>query len=338
MEGLGDIGKSSGGGPVPIASVAKVMTAYVTLGIYPLVPGQQGFVMKVTAADVAEERQRASQGQSVLPVRVGETLTESEALEALLLPSANNVAAMLATHDAGSAAAFVALMNTTARKLRMDSTTYTDPSGFADSTVSTAEDQLRLTRAAMSDRALAAIVDRRSTALPVVGVAANLDALVGTDGYVGVKTGSDRAAGGCLMFARRATVAGRHLTILGVVLGQRSGALIGAALAAAKRLGDSVAASIHLEDALAAGAQVLSARSADGRRTTAVTTGPAAEVGWGGLALRVRVFPRRELSTVRAGETLATVTLIGTRISRTTALSTRSLGDPGLGWRIRHFL
>ena len=80
-----------------------------------------------------------------------------------------------------------------------------------------------------------------------------------------MKTGSDRAAGGCLVFAKRVTVGGRRLTVLGVVLGQREGSLIEAALASAERLGNSAAASLRVETALPAGTRVLSASSVDGR-------------------------------------------------------------------------
>ena len=338
VEGLGELGNSGGSTPVPIASVAKVMTAYLTLIEHPLGGGRDGFLMLVTAEDVAEEHRRASLGQSILPVRTGEAITERQALEALLLPSANNIAAMLARHDAGSIAAFVSLMNTTARKLGMDSTAYTDPSGFEDTTVSTAEDQLKLARVAIRQRALAAIVDQPSAELPVAGVVPNLDGLVGRNGYVGVKTGSDRAAGGCLMFAKRVTVAGRRLTILGVVLGQHAGSLIGAALSGAARLGDSAAASIHLDIALPAGTDVLNARSADGQQTAAAAADTLEEVGWGGLALRLQVGPRRVASAVQAGEDLATVTVSGALVARTIAVATRRLGEPGLGWRLRHML
>ncbi len=85
---------------MPIASVAKVMTAYLTLREHPLAPGQEGFTITITAAEVAEEEQRAGELQSTLPVRAGERLTERQALQALLLPSANNIAALLAIHDA----------------------------------------------------------------------------------------------------------------------------------------------------------------------------------------------------------------------------------------------
>jgi D-alanyl-D-alanine carboxypeptidase (penicillin-binding protein 5/6) len=338
VEGLGTLGTSGGSTPVPIASVAKVMTAYLTLLRYPLTPAVNGFRMTVTAADVADERERASLGQSVLTVSVGERLTERQALEALLLPSANNIAAMLAVHDAGSIAAFVALMNATAKELHMDSTVYTDPSGFDDSTVSTAEDQLKLARVAISRQTFAAIVDERSAALPLAGLVSNLDGLVGTDGYVGIKTGSDRAAGGCLMFARRVAVAGRHLTILGVVLGQHAGSLISAALAGAERLGDSAAGAIPLETVLPAGATVLSVRAADGRRTSAVLSDALAEVGWGGLALPVQVIRRQPLPAVRAGEVVANVIVRGVRGSTSAAVAAHALGKPGFDWRVRNIL
>ena len=205
VEGVGSFGTFGASTPVPIASVAKVMTAYLTLREHPLAPGGQGFVVRVTPVEVAEEAERVALGESTLSVKAGERLTERQALEALLLPSANNIAALLARYDAGGTAAFVARMNATARALGMRASTYTDPSGFNDETVSTAADQLKLARAAMRIPAFATIVAEPAVALPGVGRVANYNELVGTDGYVGVKTGSDRAAGGCLVFAKRVT-------------------------------------------------------------------------------------------------------------------------------------
>ena len=46
-----------------------------------------------------------------MSIAAGERLTERQALQALLLPSANNIAAVLARWDAGSADRFVARMN-----------------------------------------------------------------------------------------------------------------------------------------------------------------------------------------------------------------------------------
>ncbi len=338
IEGVGSLGTSGGHTPVPIASVAKVMTAYLTLLAHPLGAGEEGFTVTITAEDVEEEQQRAALGESTLSVRAGERISERQALQALLLPSANNIAALLAARSPGGSGAFVARMNSTARRLGMVATTYTDPSGFQDTTVSTAADQLKLARVAMRVPAFAAIVAERSAELPLVGRVTNYNGLVGEDGYVGVKTGSDRAAGGCLVFAKRVTAARRRLTVLGVVLGQRAGSLIEAALASARALGDSAAAALRAETALPAGTSVLSASTADGRRTTAATREALQEVGWGGLALPVQVLVRRSAARPRAGERMATVAVLGSSSVSTAALATRSLGAPSLGWRLRHLL
>jgi D-alanyl-D-alanine carboxypeptidase (penicillin-binding protein 5/6) len=245
VDGIGHLSVHGGSRPVPIASVAKVMTAYLALRRHPLRQGQDGFTLTVTAADAADEQQRAALGESVLPVRAGEHLSERQALQALMLPSANNIAQMLAAHDAPTVAAFVARMNVTARRIGMTATTYTDPSGFSASTVSTAADQLRLAAVAMRRSDFAQIVDEASAVLPLAGAVSNYNQLVGHDGYIGIKTGSDGAAGGCLVFAKRVLVAGHRVTILGDVLGQRGGSLIGAALNAGHRLGDSAAVALH---------------------------------------------------------------------------------------------
>ena len=135
--------------PAPIASVAKVMTAYLVLRDHPLRAGEEGPTITLTDADVADTDRRRGQEESVVTIAAGEQLTERQALQALLLPSANNIAAVLARWDAGSEDLFVARMNDTARSLGMTHTRYTDPSGYDDATVSTAADQMRIVNQAM---------------------------------------------------------------------------------------------------------------------------------------------------------------------------------------------
>jgi D-alanyl-D-alanine carboxypeptidase (penicillin-binding protein 5/6) len=227
--------------PVPIASVAKVMTAYLLLKHDPLDQGASGRRFVVTESDVVDTELRRREGQSVVDVRAGETLTEREALMAILLPSANNIAVLVARQVDGSVAAFVAEMNQTAQALGMSDTTYTDPSGYDPGTVSTALDQLRLAQAVAADGTLAAMMAARSYRIPVAGEVANTDTLLGQDGFVGMKTGSDDAAGGCFMFRSERHTVGGEVTVIGVVLGQRGSDLIAAGLSAARQLVDRVA-------------------------------------------------------------------------------------------------
>jgi D-alanyl-D-alanine carboxypeptidase (penicillin-binding protein 5/6) len=147
-------------------------------------------------------------------------LTERQALQALLLPSANNIAGVLARWDAGSVQQFVARMNVTARSLGMTHTRYTDPSGYDDATVSTAADQVRLVDRAMRLPVFASIVATPSATLPVAGTVHNTNTLLGRNGFVGVKTGSTAAAGGCFAFRAIRWIHGKRTTITGVVLGQ----------------------------------------------------------------------------------------------------------------------
>ncbi len=225
----------------PIASVAKVMTAYLVLRDHPLPPGHDGPTITLTDADVADTYRRAGQQESIVPIAASERLTERQALQALLLPSANNIAEVLARWDAGSAARFVTRMNATARSLGMTHTRYTDPSGYDDATVSTAADQVRIVDRAMRLPVFADIVATPTATLPVAGTVHNTDTLLGHDGFVGVKTGSDDAAGGCFAFRAIRWINGRRTTITGVVLGQPGDDQIAAGLEAADAMVNRIA-------------------------------------------------------------------------------------------------
>ncbi|HEY2327461.1 MAG TPA: hypothetical protein VGH52_08265 [Gaiellaceae bacterium] len=238
-------GQSLQAGPnqheAPIASIAKVMTAYLVLRDHPLRVGQEGPVITLTDADVDDADRRRRRDESVVAVASGEDLSERQALEALLLPSANNIAVVLARWDTGSVSRFVMRMNETATSLGMLHTRYTDPSGYDDATVSTAADQVQILEHAMRLSAFASIVAMPSATLPVVGTVYNTDSLLGHNGFVGVKTGSDRAAGGCFAFRAIAWIDGKRTAINGVVLGQPGHEQIAAGLAAADAMVDRIA-------------------------------------------------------------------------------------------------
>jgi serine-type D-Ala-D-Ala carboxypeptidase (penicillin-binding protein 5/6) len=220
ISGFGVVAGPGATRPVPIASVAKVMTAYVVLHDHPLPANGSGPDIAVQPPEAAAYPSQAREGDSLVPVAAGERLTERQALEALLLPSADNMAWILARWDAGSQAAFVARMNAAARRLGMIGTSYTDPSGLDPSTASTAADQVRLGMAAMRVPALAAIVAMPTAVVPMAGVVRNYNTLLGQDGVVGLKTGNTHAAGGCLLVAAWSQAGGRKTLIVAATFGQ----------------------------------------------------------------------------------------------------------------------
>ncbi|GAA3111736.1 D-alanyl-D-alanine carboxypeptidase family protein [Streptosporangium carneum] len=217
VEGRGLLGVRGAQTPVPIASLTKVMTAYVILKEHPLRTGQNGPLITI---DTLAEQESSSHDESTVYVIQGRSYTQRQLLQLMLIPSGNNIARLLARWDAGSQKAFVGKMNRAAAELGMTDTVYTGASGYEDTTRSTAVDQLKLARAAMGNAVLRAIVATRETTVPgIVGKILNTNTLLGTSGVIGLKTGSSTAAGGNLMWAARS---GRRL-VLGVVLHQRAG-------------------------------------------------------------------------------------------------------------------
>jgi serine-type D-Ala-D-Ala carboxypeptidase (penicillin-binding protein 5/6) len=132
-------------------------------------------------------------------------------------------------------------MNATARSLGMTHTLYTDPSGYDNATVSTAADQMRIVDQAMRLPAFANIVATPSATLPLAGTVHNTNTLLGHNGFVGVKTGSTDAAGGCFAFRAIRWIDGKRTTITGVILGQPGHNQIAAGLAAADAMVDRIA-------------------------------------------------------------------------------------------------
>lgn len=82
--------------PVSIASIAKVITALAIIKEKPIPTGTQGPTITLDSTDVEYYNYYSSNDGSVAKVTLGEQLSEYEALETMLLPSANNMADSLA--------------------------------------------------------------------------------------------------------------------------------------------------------------------------------------------------------------------------------------------------
>uniref|UniRef100_A0AAU2JZZ5 Serine hydrolase n=1 Tax=Streptomyces sp. NBC_00049 TaxID=2903617 RepID=A0AAU2JZZ5_9ACTN len=224
IAGSGDIGTFGQQKPVPTASVAKVMTAYVILKGHPLRKNDAGPEITVDAKAVSEG---TSQNESRIEgLTVGQKFSQQDMLKMLMIPSGNNAARLLARWDGGGSdeAAFVAKMNAAAKELGMNDTTYTDPSGLDAGTVSTATDQLKLAEAVMKDEVFRAIVALPSATIK--GLPAQLvnnNSLLTSQGLSirGIKTGSSTPAGGALMWAAYKSVGDETPLILGTLMEQR---------------------------------------------------------------------------------------------------------------------
>ncbi len=262
--------------PVPVASMTKVMTAYVVLHDHPLALGEQGPSVTMTGADASQFGLDTVTDQANVVLRAGEVLTEYQMLQGLLVHSANDLAYALAAWDAGSLPAFVAKMNATAAALGMSETHFADASGFSASSVSTASDLLKVAALAMADPVFAQIVSMPAVSLPFAGVVSSYTPLLGTTGVVGIKSGFTSAAGGGDLLAYRTSVDGHSLLSLAAVTSQEGWTVLELAGKEALALAKAAAARVQAETMAPKGAVV--AQVVTGGRAVDVTTGSSAQL------------------------------------------------------------
>lgn len=152
-------------------------------------------------------------------LQAGETVRRIDMMYAMLLPSANDAASVLAVDTSGSLAAFVAQMNVRASQLGCTATHFTCPHGLYDGgNYSTARDMAKIALACYANPTYRQIADTVSYELPATNVhpartvKTTNKLLQPGSGYYrsdahGMKTGFTTQAGRCFVtFARQPAI------------------------------------------------------------------------------------------------------------------------------------
>ncbi len=326
--------------PVPIASVTKIMTAYLTLRDHPLAVGAQGPMVPIEADDVAEANTDAENDDTNVPVVAGELLSERQLLDGLMVHSANNFADVLARWDAGSTDAFVEKMNETADQLGMTSTHYSDANGIHPQTVSTAADQLRLASLAMTIPTFGSVVDQPTVTLPMAGLLSNYVKQIGTDGIIGIKSGFTDAAMGCLVLAAERDVGGHQVLVLAAVTSQAGPSPLDAAAGATVPLLDATASALRELQVVKADQRIASvsvkwvSRPVAGVLRSAMSAlvmpGYTPAVHMSMSKVRIRV-------PARAGTSVGTLTVtVGSEKLTARVRTAKPIRNPTFVWRLEH--
>lgn len=177
-----------------MASTTKIMTALVGLDYYKI-------------DDVLTVKTERVEGVNV-GFEVGEKLFFKDILYAMLLPSGNDAALMLAQNYPGGEKAFVTKMNEKAKILRLKSTNFADPIGLDDSQdYTTPIDLAGLASFALKNKTFAKIVATKTVEISdITGenkyLLNNLNKLLGVNGVNGIKTGYTTEAGQVLITSK----------------------------------------------------------------------------------------------------------------------------------------
>ncbi len=335
VSGVGLMGEKNGNQQAPIASLTKMMTAYLVLKHHPLAYGQQGPVLTVTPQDVQTYQADYNNGDSVVKVAVGEKLSEYQLLEALLLPSGDNIATLLANWVDGNTANFIREMNQTAKTMGMTNTHYADVAGVNPLTVSTALDQLKIAEIDMQNQVFRQIVASAQVSLPVAGLQYNVDYDVGHDGIVGIKTGSTPQAGGNFVFARYATVGANQVLVIGDVMGQQAGNPLMTALAYGKSLASEAIANLRQVKVVASGNVDATIDAPWAKQVSAAGTSGVNLVGWPGMVVHTTLQSDLSGHSVKAGQIVGhlIVSTNGERVP-VSLKATKAILPPSLVWKL----
>ncbi len=197
------------------ASITKIMTLY--LAFEALATGHLKETDLITVSAHA-----AAQAPTKLGLRPGDTITVEDAMHAIAVKSANDMAVALAEKLGGSESRFAALMTMKAQELGMTNTRYVNANGLPDSRqITTARDISTLARAVLRDYPQYYGYFSQEQFVFRGQVMNNHNGLLGKmPGVDGLKTGFTNAAG--FNLAASAVRDGHRL--ITVVLGGSSGA------------------------------------------------------------------------------------------------------------------
>lgn len=213
-----------GDGPRPMASISKIITALVVLNAKPLADTTDpGPTITFDRADHALYDKYYVMGATIAAMPTGSSMSQRQALEAMLIVSASNYAEAVSTWAFGSQSAFVRAAKDWLTANGLNATTMVEPTGIDPRNTSTPTDLIALARIAMANPVIAQIAGMTSLNVPNIPPALNTNTLLGVEGITGLKTGTLEESGSNLLFTATMDVGtGQSLDIVGVILGSYS--------------------------------------------------------------------------------------------------------------------
>jgi serine-type D-Ala-D-Ala carboxypeptidase (penicillin-binding protein 5/6) len=304
--------------PLATASITKAILALCVLDKQPIDAGEAGKTYTIKADDVANYNAYVAGNGSVAAVTEGEKLTEYQALEALMLPSANNIADSLAKWEFGGNAGYAAYAANFLAKHDINHT-------------STASDLTKIGLLALKSPVLMEIAGKRHTTLPVAGLVNNYNTVLGVNGITGLKTGNNDTNLGALLFTADLKVGDQIVKGAGAVMDAKD---LQSALDSATQLAASMRRGFEQVTIAKAGANMGTMRTAWGASQPIITSGAVQIVRWQDTALRETHSIKATLESGQVGS--LQVSAPGAS-AKTNLLLQHDIPGPSFWWRLtRH--
>lgn len=326
------INSNSGATEVPMASLAKLVCALVSLEAKPFDETKDDTYV-LGAKDSAYIAEVLKEDGSTEPVVEGTALTRYQMLELMLLPSANNYALSYVDWMFGSNEQYVAAARDYLSAHNLTEITVVEPTGLSFDNVGSARELAKIGALALDQPVLAQIMAEKTAEIPGVGTIRSSNPLQDDAGVRGMKTGTT-SAGRNIILAQDFTVADRTVTAIVVTLGQPSAA---GRINSTRALAANVAANTQQVAVATQNEVVATAAAWNGQQVQLVTASDAATV----LTLDESARRSLKIKPVTAGMdaqtrvgTVVITTPTGTQ--RVAVLLGESIPEPDLWWRLGH--
>ncbi|MGO4782556.1 D-alanyl-D-alanine carboxypeptidase family protein [Cryobacterium sp. W22_MBD10_FK3] len=328
------IAVGGGSDPLPMASAAKIITALVVLDAKPLAVGEPGPAYSLVTADYQDYLDYTAQDARTVIVFPGESWTEREMLQAMILGSSNNHADTLARWAFGSVDAYLTAANAWLAANGMETSTVVDANGLGDGSAGTGADLARIAGLAATNPVIADIIAQPASALVGQRGVNNTTAYLPEEGITGISRSYTDGGGVCFLFTGTVVAGANTFTFAGAFLGEPDYDTLTADLTA---LMASARAGVTEMPVLAEGDAYATLTTAWGDSAEAVVATPKTRFGWQAAAAGDAAVTLDEVKTGRAGAKIGRVTVdaFGESVSSTLELDS-TLSDPGPGWRLLH--
>lgn len=320
--------------PRPVGSIATVIAAMAVLEKKPLKSGGQGPDITLSQRDVDLYDQYVANENAALPVAAGSSVSQYQALQAMLLPAANNVADTTVLWAFGSLQAYTDYANAMVKRLGMSQTTIVDATGLSPKTISTAADLVRLGDAALDNPVLREITGQSSAVFPGVGTIETTNTLLGQDGIRGFRSTQTPEAGGNYLATADIMVAGSPTTVIAAIMGAPDR---DQAMKAAIPLFRSAPSAYNTVQVVRSGQSVGTATSPWGSSSPINATEDITVLAWSGKGLAPKVTDTPVPSPALAGTRAGSLSLEsgGKQFSSKLVLE-KTVDPPSAWWRLTH--
>lgn len=317
---------------LPLASIAKIVTALVVLDAKPIQPGEPGPIVTITATDYEDYIGYSNAGARTVALFPGEKWSERELLQAMILGSSNNHADTLGRWAFGSIDAYRDTAIAWLAENGLPGIHVVDTNGLHDDSVGVAADLAHLAGMAASNDVIAAILANPASALVGRRGVDNTTAYLSEEGIKGISRSYTDAAGVCFLFTATVGEGDSAFAFSGAFLGEPDYDTLSLDLTA---LMESARAGVGELPILAEGDAYAKFQTPWGDTASGVIGVSKTRLGW--LA-RPFVSPSVKLdtfSTGRRGRTVGRVSVdaFGETVSAPLVLD-RAISDPGPGWRL----